>query len=106
MGKLTASPTQCAEVREPNRARAFRETSRRFGCSTAMVLLHTVAFSPRFASDASMSDSSDMSEDTPRDASALPNEAEQDVLWMRRVAQGDMQAFEQLIETHQTRVIG
>ncbi|MDP9292029.1 MAG: sigma-70 family RNA polymerase sigma factor [Verrucomicrobiota bacterium] len=32
--------------------------------------------------------------------------AEQDIAWMRRVAQGDTTAFEQLIEAHQTRVVG
>ena len=74
--------------------------------------MHTVAavFSPRFASDATTSEISIMSreDDAPRDAGlpSVPNEAEQDVLWMQRVAQGDMQAFEQLIETHQSRIIG
>lgn len=49
-----------------------------------------------------------MSDEAIRDPSlpSSPDEAEQDVLWMQRVAQGDMAAFEQLIEAHQTRVIG
>jgi len=32
--------------------------------------------------------------------------AEQDVLWMRRVAQGDVEALQALIEAHQARVVG
>ncbi|MEI8342547.1 MAG: sigma-70 family RNA polymerase sigma factor [Verrucomicrobiota bacterium] len=32
--------------------------------------------------------------------------ADQDILWMIRVAQGDAVAFEQLVETHQGRVVG
>jgi RNA polymerase sigma-70 factor (ECF subfamily) len=32
--------------------------------------------------------------------------AAQDVAWMRLVAQGDMDAFQSLIETHQARVVG
>ena len=49
-----------------------------------------------------------MSEDAPRpDDSAIPSDAaEQDFLWMQRVARGDTVAFEALIETHQARVIG
>ena|ERR1043166_9182949 len=35
-----------------------------------------------------------------------PDEAERDVLWMQRVAKGDVEAFEQLIEAHQARVVG
>src|SRR5438067_10021103 len=47
-----------------------------------------------------------MSADAQREAEQSPNEAERDVLWMQRVAKGDMKAFEQLIETHQVRVVG
>ena len=32
--------------------------------------------------------------------------AEQDVCWMRRVAEGDVEAFQALIEAHQARVVG
>jgi len=32
--------------------------------------------------------------------------AEQDVFWMRRIAMGDMEALQALIETHQARVVG
>jgi RNA polymerase sigma-70 factor (ECF subfamily) len=97
-----------------------------------MVLLNTVAgvFSPRIASGAAArgaseagkpsdpTDRSDMSSEADdaaraRDAnsraspSSAPDEtAQQDVLLMLRVAQGDVRAFEQLIEAHQTRVIG
>ena len=45
-----------------------------------------------------------MSEETPRDAEFSPDA--QDIEWMRRVAQGDMRAFESLVEAHQTRVVG
>jgi RNA polymerase sigma-70 factor (ECF subfamily) len=34
------------------------------------------------------------------------NPADQDVYWMQRVAGGDMEAFQALIEAHQTRVVG
>ena len=37
---------------------------------------------------------------------AAPSAAAQDVLWMRQVAAGDMEAFQSLIEAHQTRVVG
>jgi RNA polymerase sigma-70 factor (ECF subfamily) len=38
---------------------------------------------------------------------ALPlNSSDQDVYWMQRVAQGDMDAFQALIEVHQARVVG
>jgi len=38
---------------------------------------------------------------------ALPlNASDQDVCWMRRVAKGDMDAFQSLIEAHQARVVG
>src|SRR5438067_10306414 len=47
-----------------------------------------------------------MSADAQREAEQSPNEAERDVLWMQRVAKGDMEAFEQLIEAHQARVVG
>ena len=51
------------------------------------------AFSPRDLSDA--------------DAASLPSSAAaQDVYWMKRVAQGDMESFQSLIELHQARVIG
>ena len=49
---------------------------------------------------------SDMSEVSPEPISPLRSEDEQDILWMLRVAQGDMVAFEQLIEVHQARVVG
>src|SRR5438105_11940813 len=47
-----------------------------------------------------------MSADAQHEAEPSPNEAERDVLWMQRVAKGDMDAFEQLIEVHQARVVG
>jgi len=51
------------------------------------------AFSPRDLSDA--------------DTASLPSSAAaQDVYWMKRVAQGDMESFQSLIELHQARVIG
>ena len=34
------------------------------------------------------------------------NSPDQDVIWMQRVAKGDMEAFQALIEAHQARVIG
>jgi RNA polymerase sigma-70 factor (ECF subfamily) len=34
------------------------------------------------------------------------NASDQDVYWMQRVAEGDMDAFQSLIEVHQARVIG
>jgi RNA polymerase sigma-70 factor (ECF subfamily) len=38
---------------------------------------------------------------------ALPlNASDQDVNWMQRVARGDMEAFQALIEAHQARVVG
>ena len=38
---------------------------------------------------------------------ALPlSPADQDVYWMQRVAEGDMEAFQALIEAHQARVVG
>lgn len=87
-------------------------TTRPFRGSIAKVLLHTVAsvFSPRFASDATASDVRTMSREeiAPGNESlaTAPDEAQQDVLWMQRIAQGDMHAFEQLIEAHQARVVG
>ncbi len=40
-------------------------------------------------------------------AAGLPLSAsDQDVYWMRRVAEGDMEAFQALIEVHQARVVG
>lgn len=49
-----------------------------------------------------------MSDDAPRpaDAGLPPDENERDFLWMRRVAQGDTEAFQLLVEAHQSRVIG
>lgn len=44
-----------------------------------------------------------MSEETPRDDFSADA---QDVAWMQQVATGDLRAFENLIEAHQTRVIG
>jgi RNA polymerase sigma-70 factor (ECF subfamily) len=41
----------------------------------------------------------------PRDGAPL-SAADQDVDWMRRVARGDMDAFQSLIEAHQARVVG
>ena len=39
--------------------------------------------------------------------SAMPLSAcDQDVYWMQRVAAGDMEAFQALIEAHQSRVVG
>lgn len=35
-----------------------------------------------------------------------PSDADQDVAWMRGIAQGDVKAFERLIEAHQVRVVG
>src|SRR5450432_4082101 len=46
----------------------------------------------------------EMSEDASREAST--SDAAQDILWMQRVAQGDTEAFERLIETHQARIVG
>src|SRR5438477_13079283 len=46
-----------------------------------------------------------MPEDASREAE-LSSAADQDVVWMQRVAQGDTGAFERLIETHQARVVG
>ncbi len=34
------------------------------------------------------------------------NAADQDVDWMKRIARGDMEAFQALIEAHQARVVG
>ena len=42
---------------------------------------------------------------TPGDALPL-SPADQDVHWMQRVAEGDMEALQALIEAHQTRVVG
>jgi len=51
-----------------------------------------------------------MSDDVPTDATRISsvraNAAEQDILWMERVRDGDTDAFRELIETHQTRVVG
>jgi len=45
--------------------------------------------------------------DTGSPHSATPlSPCDQDVYWMRRVAQGDMDAFQSLIEVHQARVVG
>jgi RNA polymerase sigma-70 factor (ECF subfamily) len=58
-------------------------------------------------SDSSRSRRIRMSDEVTRDPTLpSPDEAEQDLLWMRHIAAGDMTAFEQLIEAHQTRVIG
>src|SRR3989442_6999143 len=46
-----------------------------------------------------------MPEDASREAE-LSSAADQDVVWMQRVAQGDTGAFERLIETHQARIVG
>jgi RNA polymerase sigma-70 factor (ECF subfamily) len=40
------------------------------------------------------------------DAGQPLSPADQNVYWMRRVAEGDMEAFQSLIEVHQARVIG
>jgi len=47
-----------------------------------------------------------MSEDAAETSAPGFSADEQDILWMLRVAQGDTVAFEQLIEAHQTRVVG
>ncbi|MGC3988807.1 MAG: sigma-70 family RNA polymerase sigma factor, partial [Chthoniobacteraceae bacterium] len=50
-----------------------------------------------------------MSDDVPTDATqadAPSSAAEQDILWMERVRAGDTDAFRDLIEAHQTRVVG
>jgi len=47
-----------------------------------------------------------MSEDSGETAEPSFSAAEQDILWMLRVAQGDTVAFEHLIEAHQARVVG
>ena len=47
-----------------------------------------------------------MSEDAGETAEPSFSAADQDILWMLRVAQGDADAFEQLIGAHQARVVG
>jgi RNA polymerase sigma-70 factor (ECF subfamily) len=47
-----------------------------------------------------------MSEDLTPEADPSCPGAEQDVVWMERVKNGDQEAFRLLIETHQSRVIG
>ena len=48
-----------------------------------------------------------MSEDPPfSDAESSCSAAEQDIIWMERIKNGDTEAFRLLIETHQLRVIG
>jgi len=43
----------------------------------------------------------------PDSAPAAPlSAADQDLYWMERVAKGDVEAFQALIETHQSRVVG
>jgi len=48
----------------------------------------------------------EMSEDVGETVEPKFSAADQDILWMIRVAQGDSGAFEQLVETHQARVVG
>ena len=47
-----------------------------------------------------------MSEDPTPEADPSCSGAEQDVLWMEKIKNGDQEAFRLLIETHQLRVIG
>ena len=47
-----------------------------------------------------------MSEDLIPEADAPCPGADQDVLWMEKVKNGDQEAFRLLIETHQSRVVG
>jgi RNA polymerase sigma-70 factor (ECF subfamily) len=60
-------------------------------------------FSPRQTGSAASVDLSVAGSVAP--AAAL-SAAEQDVQWMQRVAEGDMDAFQSLIEAHQARVVG
>lgn len=46
-----------------------------------------------------------MSEPASREAGS-PDAAAQDIAWMHRIAKGDTEAFERLIEAHQIRIIG
>jgi RNA polymerase sigma-70 factor (ECF subfamily) len=47
-----------------------------------------------------------MSDDPSLSAEPSPDAAAQDLVWMERVKQGDMDAFRELIEAHQHRIIG
>src|ERR1700677_3852314 len=47
-----------------------------------------------------------MSEDLTPEADPSCSGAEQDMLWMERVKNGDQEAFQLLIETHQSRIVG
>ena len=48
----------------------------------------------------------EMNEDAGRPAESSLSADKQDILWMQSVARGDLAAFEQLIETHQMRLVG
>ncbi len=47
-----------------------------------------------------------MSEDSSLSAEPSPDAAAQDLVWMERVKTGDAEAFRELIEAHQHRIIG
>jgi RNA polymerase sigma-70 factor (ECF subfamily) len=47
-----------------------------------------------------------MTEDPSPPADALADSAEQDLLWMEQIKRGDMEAFRNLVEAHQYRVVG
>jgi len=73
-------------------------------------VLTKVMFSPRQSRSASSLYFSNVmiaDADTGSPRAPLPLSAcDQDVYWMQRVAEGDMEAFQALIEVHQARVIG
>lgn len=62
-------------------------------------------FSPRRRASASSIPFSDALALSSRAVAPL-SAADQDVCWMQRVAKGDMEAFQSLIEAHQARVVG
>jgi len=47
-----------------------------------------------------------MNHDSPPQADPPPDAAEQDLIWMERIKQGDTEALRQLIEAHQHRIVG
>jgi RNA polymerase sigma-70 factor (ECF subfamily) len=59
-------------------------------------------FSPSYLPNAMIADLNAI----PHDAGLPLSPSDQDVYWMQRVAGGDMEAFQALIEVHQARVIG
>src|SRR5581483_8139396 len=65
-------------------------------------VLTEIMFSPPQTGDAA----ADFSMAGSAGPAAALSAAEQDVRWMQSVAQGDMDAFQSLIEAHQARVVG